>query len=119
MDGKFGTQVVRCWDIYDSAKNVTQNFQKALGGTVWSNYMLVGAQWAQDHATEFASPVMPYATPFYLTNTTMETYLQLSPIVVNSKPSTNASGSCIACHSLAQDSVKKPSNFSFLPGYAK
>ncbi|MGR8935048.1 MAG: hypothetical protein ACU837_11760 [Gammaproteobacteria bacterium] len=118
-DGKFGTQVVRCWDIYDSAKNVTAKFQAALAGTVWSNYLLVGAQWAQASSVEFPSPVMPYAAPFYLTNTTLETYLQLSPIVRNGKPSSKASGSCTACHNLAQDSVKKPSNFSFLPGYAK
>lgn len=117
-DGQFGTQVVRCWDIYDSAKNVTAKFQSALAGTVWANYMLVGAQWAAAGA-EFPSPVSPYAAPFYLTNTIFETYLQLSPIIVNNKPSTKAPGSCIACHNVAQDSAKKKSDFSFLPGYAK
>ena len=119
MDGKFGTQVVRCWDIYDSAKNVTTQFQAKLAGTPWANYMLVGAQWAEANSTEFPSPVMPFAAPFYLTNTTLETYLQLNPIIVNGKPSTQAPGSCIACHNVATDSANKPSNFSFLPGYAK
>ncbi|ESS67095.1 hypothetical protein MGMO_172c00110 [Methyloglobulus morosus KoM1] len=119
MDGKYGTQVVRCWDIYDSAKNVTAQFQAALAGTPWANYMLVGAQWAEANATEFPSPVMPFAAPFYLTNTTLETYLQLNPIIVNGKPSTDKPGSCIGCHNVATDSVNKASNFSFLPGYAK
>ena len=119
MDGKYGTQVVRCWDIYDSAKNVTAQFQAALVGTPWANYMLVGAQWAEANASEFPSPVMPFAAPFYLTNTTLETYLQLSPIIVNGKPSNSKPGSCIACHNLATDSAQKASNLSFLPSYAK
>jgi hypothetical protein len=105
--------------IYDSAKNVTAQFQAALAGTPWANYMLVGAQWAEANATEFPSPVMPFAAPFYLTNTTLETYLQLNPIIVNGKPSTDKPGSCIGCHNVATDSINKPSNFSFLPGYAR
>lgn len=118
MDGKYGTQVVRCWAIYDSAQTVTTKFQAALTGTPWANYMLVGAQWAQAKQNEFFSPVVPYAAPFYLTNTTLETYLQLNPIIVNGNPSTQSPGSCIACHNLATDSTNKLSNFSFLPGYA-
>ncbi len=118
-DGQYGTQVVRCWDIYDSANTVSAQFQTALAGTPWANYMLVGAQWAQASQVEFPSPVKPFAAPFYLTNTTLETYLQLQPIVVNGKPSTQASGSCIACHNVATDSANHPANFSFLPGYAK
>ncbi len=119
LDGKFGTQVVRCWDIYQSARNVTKEFQAALAGTVWANYLLVGVQWAQSNSVEFPSPVVPYAAPFFLTNTTLETYLQLTPIIVDGKPSKKAPGSCIACHNLAADSTKKKSDFSFLPGYAK
>ncbi len=119
MDGQYGTQVVRCWDMYDSAKNVTTQFQAALAGTPWVNYLLVGSQWAQATSAEFPSPVTPFAAPFYLTNTTLETYLQLNPIIVGGKPSTQAPGSCIACHILATDSTNKPSNFSFMPGYAK
>lgn len=119
MDGEFGTQVVRCWEIYQSAKNVTAAFQSALSGTVWANYQLVGVQWAQESSVEFPSPVVPYTAPFYLTNTTLETYLQLDPIIVNGKPSTTRSGSCITCHALAEDTTGKDSNFSFMPSHAE
>lgn len=98
---------------------MTGQFQTALAGTPWANYELVGVQWAQAKQNKYFSPVMPFAAPFYLTNTTLETYLQLNPLIVDGKPSTQAPGSCIGCHHLATDSVNKPSNFSLLPRYGQ
>ncbi|CAO3421729.1 hypothetical protein [Azospirillum endophyticum] len=117
LGGSFGTQVARCFDIYPSAKNVTEIYRAKLGNSAWSNYMLVGAQWAASGID--SSPVLnklhPFPAPVYLSNVTMETYLQISPVI---SPE-SGSGSCITCHNLATDTTGKTSNFSFLPGNAK
>ena len=116
-DGKFGTQAVRCWRVYETANQVSDQFQTALEGSAWANYRLIGAQWAQG-ASEGAPSIAPYSAPFYLTNTTLETYLQINEIGI--KPHLgNAPGSCIACHDFATDSAGNNSNFSFLAGYAQ
>ena len=116
-DGKYGTQVTRCWRVYETANQVSDQFQQALDGSVWANYRLIGAQWAQG-ASEGAPSIAPYAAPFYLTNTTLETYLQINEIGI--KPNLGkAPGSCIACHNFATDSAGNNANFSFLAGYAQ
>ncbi|WP_157064045.1 hypothetical protein [Methylobacterium tarhaniae] len=115
--GSFGTQVARCFAIYESARSVTGAYQAKLGGSPWSKYMLVGAQWAAASATEATAfrALMPFPAPIYLSNTTLETYLQDGAVM---KPE-NGAGSCITCHNRATDTTNKPSNFSFLPGAAK
>lgn len=111
-DGQFGTQVVRCWQPYPSADTVTGAFQAALSGSVWENYRLIGAQWAQESG-DGQSKLSPYSAPYYLTNSTMETYLQLNDIMTSDNP-----GSCIACHNVATDQAGNRSDFSFLGYYA-
>ncbi len=116
-DGLYGTQVTRCWAIYETAKTVTEQFKSALGTSIWANYELIGAQWAQKYS-EGAPSITPYSAPFYLTNTTLETYLQIDKISLESHPG-ESPGSCIACHNMATDTAGNNSNFSFLSGYAK
>jgi hypothetical protein len=118
---RYGTQVTRCWDIYDSARNVSSKFQDALGGTVWANYELVGAQWAQaqEQSVGESGPLKPYPAPVYLTNSTLETYLQTKPVLVDGHPAQGASGSCITCHDTAADNAGNKSDFSFLSFYAQ
>ncbi|MGX7705916.1 hypothetical protein [Methylobacterium sp. Gmos1] len=113
--GPFGTQVARCFEIYPSAEAVTATYHATLGTSPWANYMLVGAQWASAHSSEFPSDIQPFPGPIYLTNTTMETYIQTAP----ASPAGFGSGSCVLCHSKATDAARNPSNFSFLPFSAK
>jgi hypothetical protein len=114
-NGKFGTQATRCWAIYDSAQHINSLFQAKLAGTAWANYQLVGAQWAQA-ASEGAPSIKPFAAPMYLTNTTLETYLQINPIGLPENTDTlgGSPGSCIACHDFATDHGGNKSDFSFL-----
>jgi len=101
FDKKYGTQVVRCWKIFPATEDVNKYFQKLLKGTVWENYQLIGSQWMGG----VENPQLENGNiPRYLSNTTLETYLQFKPI-----------GSCLACHSYAQTAVQGQSaNFSFL-----
>jgi hypothetical protein len=101
FDGKYGTQVVRCWSIFPATEEVNRYFQAKLAGTPWQYYQLIGTQWmggVEDPKTENGN------IPRYLSNTTLETYLQFSPI-----------GSCLACHGSAPTAEPGLSgNFSFL-----
>jgi hypothetical protein len=117
MDKTFGTQVARCWAVYDSAKQVSAAYQKALEGSVWANYTLIGAQWASQSSTGSGPLVAlhPYAAPIYLANTTMETYVQINPVMKTKGDDDYAPGSCIACHDMATDKAGNNANFSFLP----
>lgn len=103
--GKYGTQVVRCWDIYGTTAQLNAAWQQKLAGSVWANYMLVSTQWQAP--SETFPPVTPNI-PTYLSNTTMETYLQVNKV-----------GSCIGCHGFAQTTAKQNANFSFLLGHAQ
>lgn len=99
VDGKFGTQVVRCREIYSGTEALNVLYQAKLKGTVWENYRLVNTQWKggiEDPVTENGD------IPRHLVNTTMETYLQ-------------ADGSCLDCHGFAETAIKgQDANFSFL-----
>ena len=116
IDGKYGTQVARCFKIYESANTVTSAYQAEFGSSLWKNYMLVGVQWAEVSSTGTGpfKDLTPFAAPIYLANTTMETYLQTGSLT----DPVDGSGSCITCHNLAVDTAKNNSNFSFLPGTA-
>lgn len=114
-----GTQVTRCWEVYESAKTTDKVFQDALAGTVWANYQLIGVQWANG-GLDHPDPLHPFPAPIYLVNSTLETFLQTKP-VVNANGTQNRSGasSCITCHDIATDQADNVSDFSFLGGYAK
>ena len=116
--GKFGTQVTRCWQVYESANRVSARFHKALEGTVWANYDLIGVQWANG-GLDHPDPLRPFPAPIYLVNTTLETYLQTDPVLgKDGAPSKGAPGSCIMCHDNATDLSGNKSDFSFLGFYA-
>lgn len=120
FDGTYGTQVVRCWDLYETGQEVNTLFQTALAGTIWENYGLIGVQWANDHGDYYAEKMTPFAAPIYMVNSTLETYLQINPVLdVHGELNRGTPSSCINCHDMATDAVGNHSNFSFLPGKAE
>lgn len=105
IDGRFGTQVVRCWEIFESTANVNDIWRAKLNGTVWSNYQLISTQWRG----AAKSAVFPNGeVPRYLTNVTLETYDQYSH-----------DGTCIGCHAKAVTLTGQNANFSFFLSKAK
>jgi hypothetical protein len=99
----FGTQVVRVYPIYKWTEELNKLWQEKLRGTVWSNYRLIGSQWA------LADDPFPKNAPNFLGNTTLETYLQ-------------SEASCISCHNGAYVIYKTDTIFtsqSFLFGFAR
>ena len=132
IDGKYGTQVVRDWKIFPETAKVSQSYQGQLsgdsvskyfrgllGGTVWANYELVGTQWMggiEQPTTENGN------IPRYLSNTTLETYIQFVSTQGESMnticqypypPNFLPEGSCMSCHQCAQTAVGQNANFSF------
>lgn len=109
VDGKYGTQVARCFEIYNETAELNKAWQAKLAGTAWENYMLINTQW---QLTIDAPPFSKVNVPTYLSNTTMETYIQ-----------TKSVGSCITCHDFASipsdSSPQTSANFSFLLNRAK
>ncbi|APE42985.1 hypothetical protein BOO69_05785 [Sulfitobacter alexandrii] len=120
FDDRFGTQVVRCWDLYATGQEVNARFKAALAGTIWENYDLIGVQWANDHGDYYAEKMKPFAAPIYMVNSTLETYLQINPVLdAHGGLNRDRPSSCINCHDMARDAIGNHSNFSFLGGYAK
>ncbi|MGC1495064.1 MAG: hypothetical protein WA790_04590 [Sulfitobacter sp.] len=114
-----GTQVTRCWEVYESAKNIDKVFHAALAGSVWANYNLIGVQWAQS-GLDIPDPLRPFPAPIYLVNSTLETFLQNKPVLTK-EPHKRAVGSssCVLCHDIARDNAGSKSDFSFLGQHAK
>ena len=113
-DNKYGTQVVRAWKIYPSTDEVNRYFRNLLKGSVWENYHLIGSQWmggTEDPKTENGN------IPRYLSNTTLETYIQFNSD--QQKPPQKTEGSCLHCHNFAKTTAGQSANFSFLLGRAK
>jgi hypothetical protein len=85
----FPTQVVRLVPVSSESPNAI--FQTALqslrADNVWTNYMMVNAQWSGT-----ATPVGVPSQPQYLANTTLETYFQ-QPVDDKIAPH-----GCINCH---------------------
>lgn len=106
-DGKYGTQVVQCWKVFAPTAKVNDYFQAKLKGTVWANYQLIGSQWMG--GTEGQGPPVNGNIPRFLSNTTLETYLQFDTSL----------GSCLQCHQMALTRTGKLANFSFLLMHAK
>ena len=98
--GRFGTQVVRCWQLFQGTAKINQVWRDALAGSVFANYQLIGTQWRGNHG----GPLAGFGeVPRYLTNSTLETYIQDAP-----------QGTCMGCHSTAQTAAGERSDFSFL-----
>ena len=103
--GEFGTQVVRCWKIFESTANVNRAWRAKLRGTVWSNYRLISTQWRGSPG----SKLFPNGeVPRFLTNVTLETYDQYSH-----------GGTCMGCHARATTVAGQDANFSFFLSKAK
>lgn len=109
IDGRFGTQVVRCRSIFQETAELNAAFQEKLAGTVWASYQLINTQWQggiEDPTTENGN------IPRFLANTTLETYIQTAA-------NANDASSCLACHSHAKTTAGQDANFSFLLGLAQ
>ena len=103
--GEFGTQVVRCWKIFESTANVNRVWRAKLRGTVWSNYRLISTQWRGSPG----SKLFPNGeVPRFLTNVTLETYDQYSH-----------GGTCMGCHARATTVAGQDANFSFFLSKAR
>ncbi len=112
-DGLYGTQATRCWKIYDSTAAINDQWRAALKGTVWANYQLIADQW--NAIVDRPSKTDDGTAPRYVSNITMETYVQNNPSL----------GSCIGCHQGATVAFKDKSgnypttDFSFMPSLAR
>jgi hypothetical protein len=127
IQGKYGTQVSRCWNTYPYTAHLNDLWRKKLrdAGSVFANYMLVGTQWGAG-TDGFVKNTPQNATLGYLSNSVIETYIQTQ--YNNAPPLQNFNnGSCISCHGAATlvNQPKQtvpvcnvPSDFSFLPGEA-
>ena len=103
--GDFGTQVVRCWQVFQSTAQVNTVWHSRLGDTVWSNYQLISTQWRGSPG----SALFPNGeVPRFLTNVTLETYDQYSH-----------GGTCMGCHARAITLAGQDANFSFFLSKAK
>jgi hypothetical protein len=113
---KIGTQVARCWGIYETTAALNTQWRDALAkvGSVFSHYMLVSTQWGTTYETLMKLP--EDAAPNLLSNTVVETYMQRA---YDSGNGFNT-GSCVSCHSVATfNNSTVPTDFSFLPGSVK
>ena len=121
-DGEFGTQVARCFQVYGLTQELNDQWREELrqAGAPWSllaNYVLVGTQWGGDVEPR-PGVFVNGAVPAFLSNTTMETYVQTAEF-----------GTCIGCHTNATlayttkdkdgKKVTYDANFSFLLGLAE
>ncbi|WWR47247.1 hypothetical protein RZ517_03410 [Roseovarius sp. S88] len=94
------SQVVRCWDIFSPTQETNTVWQAKLAGSKLANYMLISSQWRGANP----DPIFEHGElPRYLSNTTMETYLQTDP-----------SGTCLGCHAGAETAEGAFSDFTFL-----
>ncbi len=100
-----GSQVVRCWAIFESTADLNRRWQQKLAGTLWRNYMLISTQWRGANK----SPLFEHGeVPRYLTNVTIETFIQ-----------DDLEGTCLGCHAEATTKTGRPSDFTFLLRHAQ
>lgn len=94
------SRIVRCWRIFGPTERTNQRWQARLRGTVLENYQVVSTQWRGANP----DPIFENGElPRYLSNSTMETYLQTDPM-----------GSCLTCHASARTAEGAFSDFTFL-----
>jgi len=132
--GKYGTQVVRDWRIFEETNDLNEYyrdllsgdltnwyFRNLLSGTVWANYELVGTQWMADAEVAGQNGNIPR----YLSNTTMETAMQFNSTQDTTQTMTQSffEGSCLNCHQYAKMAITTSfdldANFSYLLQRAK
>lgn len=93
-------QIVRCWNIFEGTRELNDIWHDELRGTALENYILISTQWRGADK----SPLFEHGeVPRFLTNTTMETYLQAEQ-----------DGTCLGCHAGAETATGKDANFTFL-----
>lgn len=92
--------IVRCWRLFSGTAESNFIWQGKLGGTVWQNYMLLGTQWIGNPG---GAPFGIGEVPRYLTNSTLESFMQ-----------DQADATCLGCHDNATSDVGQRSNFTFL-----
>lgn len=93
-------QISRCWSPALSTRALNAAWKQRLQGTVWGNYSLSTTQWKGAPEGE----LFPAGeVPRFMTNSTMESYLQDDP-----------AGSCLGCHRDATTLAGQPANASFL-----
>ena len=93
-------QIVRCWRPAVSTREMNNTWKRILAGTVWANYSLSTTQW---RGAPVGGLFPAGEVPRYLTNSTMESFLQ-----------TDANGTCLGCHIHATTPQGQPANGSFL-----
>jgi hypothetical protein len=117
-EGRYGTQVARCWRIYDLTEDLNEQWQGKLAaaGSALANYVLIGTQWG-GNVEPRPGVFVNGGVPAFLSNATLETYIQTAEI-----------GTCLGCHqdaTLAYEAevdgkkVTYDANFSFLLGLAE
>lgn len=103
LDGRAGVappQVTRCWDVFEGTRELNDLWQAELAGTPLAHYDLISTQWRGADL----SPMFEHGeVPRYLTNTTMETFLQA-----------DKDGTCLGCHAGAETAAGQDANFTFL-----
>ncbi|MCW2244989.1 hypothetical protein M2352_000580 [Azospirillum fermentarium] len=103
-DGKYGTQAARCWAVFQPTDALNTLWAAKLEAVdpagPWKNYFVVSTQWVSTQVHGNHLTFDQRMVPRYLSNVTMETYIQ-------------PDGSCMSCHKGAPDLAKKDANFSF------
>ena len=98
-------QIVRCWDLLDGTQAVNAIWQARLTDSVLHNYSLISSQWRGANS----SPIFTHGElPRFLTNTTLETFVQI-----------DTQGTCLGCHVTARTATGADANFTFLLGAAE
>jgi len=98
--GGFGTQVTRCWRIWQGTSKLNLAWRRRLKGTVWANYRLLSTQWRGNYGGEFFGHG---EVPRYLSNPVIETFVQ-----------DQKEGTCLGCHASAETTAGQDADFSFL-----
>ena len=94
------SQIVRCWEVFEGTAELNRIWQEELQGTPLENYQLISTQWRGADK----SPMFEHGeVPRFLTNTTMETFLQ-----------DQREGTCLGCHASATTATNADANFIFL-----
>jgi hypothetical protein len=124
----YGTQVVQCARSYSLTAAVDTQWAKRLKAidSVFAHYTLIGTQWGADIEQTAPPFIQRSAVPDFLSNTTMETYLQTGTCEYKEGTcvQVKGAGSCVGCHKFATLAAKDQSgksvsaDFSFLMGLA-
>jgi len=94
------SQIVRCWTVFEGTRELNDIWQQKLAGSALANYQLISTQWRGADK----SPMFEHGeVPRFLTNTTMETFLQSAD-----------EGTCLGCHAEAETAAGNDANFTFL-----